>query len=78
MTKPLDTVPIEELLPHFRVLANSEAFMRFSAPDLLRENQGLLKELFLAALAHPLHRKEVESTFRGHLASGKIAKSKKK
>ena len=75
---PGEEIPVQELLLHFHTLANSEAFMRFCVPDLLRENQGLLKELFLAALAHPTHRKDVQGTYRGHVTSGKIKPGKKK
>lgn len=62
----------KDILDNFDTLAYSEAFMKLIVPELLTENKSILKELYLAAIKHPHHSKNLESIYRGHKESGKI------
>jgi hypothetical protein len=68
----------ETLLENYEILGHSEAFMRFLVPLLLKQHRGLLRELYLLAMIHPLFRKDLELFYRGHVSSGKIQRKKTK
>lgn len=67
-----ESVSDEQLLKHLRALSESNAFMKFVAPDLLALNPTLLKELYLLAINDPKFRARVEDIYTGHVGSGRI------